>query len=111
MTTYKVVVLEDFRKDIKKLIKKHKHIEDDLKKLFNKLQAGNLEGDRIKEIKEVVYKMRLKSSDNNKGKSGGFRVIYEVQQDKIVIQLIQIYSKAKKANTTQAEIQRRLKSN
>jgi mRNA-degrading endonuclease RelE of RelBE toxin-antitoxin system len=62
----------------------------------------------IRGVKEVVYKTRIKSSDNNKGKSGGFRVIYEVEEDKIIIHLIQVYSKSKKDNTSNTEIKRRL---
>lgn len=105
---YTIEPIEPFLKDLKTLSKKYKHIEEDLEVLLDKLKEGFLEGNRIKGLKEVIYKTRLKSSDNNKGKSGGFRVIYEVEKDKIIIQLIQVYSKSKKSNTSNPEIKRRL---
>ena len=105
---YTIKPIKLFLKDLRTLSKKYTHIEDDLEILLTKLQKGILEGDRIRGLKEVVYKTRVKSSDNNKGKSGGFRVIYEIEEDKIIIHLIQVYSKSKKDNTNNTEIKRRL---
>lgn len=105
---YQLEVIEDFKKDVKKLIKKYKHIEDDLNSFFEDLSQNDIAGKKLKGFDATLYKARMKSSDNNKGKSGGFRVIYEKQDDKLIIYLIEIYSKSQKNNTNKAEIEKRL---
>ena len=102
--------LVQFDKDLKKLSKKYPHIEQDLKVFFNKIKNGALIGEKMKNLNSPIYKARVKSSDNKKGKSGGFRVIYQKLDNILTITLIEIYSKSQKENTTNREIQRRLKN-
>jgi mRNA-degrading endonuclease RelE of RelBE toxin-antitoxin system len=50
-------------------------------------------GDCLQHIGYTVYKVRFKNSNNNKGKSAGYRMIYyAVQYEKIV--LLSLYSKS-----------------
>ena len=50
------------------------------------------------EIKDNIYKIRIKNSDNNKGKSGGYRVVtYIINEEKNIV-LVTIYSKSKQNN-------------
>ncbi len=53
-----------------------------------------------------IYKIRLKSSDMSKGKSGSFRVIYYVIFEDSKIYLLTIYSKGEKENISWEEIER-----
>lgn len=83
----------NFIRDLRDLSKSYRHIKSDLQPLIDQLLQGETPGDRIKGIKSIVYKVRLKNSDVQKGKSGGYGAVYYLQsQDKIV--LITIYSKS-----------------
>ncbi|NQZ07272.1 MAG: type II toxin-antitoxin system RelE/ParE family toxin [Algicola sp.] len=82
----------EFRKNIRHLSKKYRTIKSDLSTLFQELESGQTPGDQIQGTGATLYKVRVKNSDINKGKSGGYRVIYYIKQaDKTV--LLAIYSK------------------
>lgn len=81
-----------FQRDLRDLAKRYRQIRSDLQPLIEQLQAGELPGDRLSGVKYAVFKVRLKNSSIQKGKSGGYRVIYYLKTyDKIV--LATIYSK------------------
>jgi mRNA-degrading endonuclease RelE of RelBE toxin-antitoxin system len=61
--------------------------------LIEQLQAGDIPGDRIAGVKYQVFKVRLKNSNIQKGKSGGYRVIYYLKTEREII-LATIYSKS-----------------
>jgi mRNA-degrading endonuclease YafQ of YafQ-DinJ toxin-antitoxin module len=46
---------DKFKKDIKKLRKRHDSIENDIQPLIEQLEAGEIPGDRIVENKYPVY--------------------------------------------------------
>ena len=50
-----------------------------------------------------MYKIRLKNSSINKGKSGGFRVIYYLITKENTIEIMNIFSKNEKENLTKEE--------
>ncbi len=82
-----------FQKDLRALAKRFRQVRSDLQPLIDQLQAGELPGDRVAGVTYTVYKVRLKNSAVQKGKSGGYRVIYYVKTaDKII--LATIYSKS-----------------
>ena len=105
---YQIKIIKPFQKDIKQLAKKHPNIQKDLECLFEILSQGNIIGTKLQNFNANLYKVRLKSSDNNKGKSGGFRIIYEVKKSLFIIRLIEIYSKSNKTNINNTKIQKRL---
>jgi mRNA-degrading endonuclease RelE of RelBE toxin-antitoxin system len=92
-----------FRKDIKKLSKRYRSVREDIEPLIARLEAGETPGDRIAENKYSVYKVRVKNGDIKKGKSGGYRVIYYIQTESIIL-LVTIYSKSDLANIGTEEI-------
>lgn len=68
-----------FKKDVKRLKKKYRSIQADVEPFLDVLRKHQCPGDRLQEVgAHVVYKERLKNSDNNKGQSGGYRVLYLV---------------------------------
>jgi mRNA-degrading endonuclease RelE of RelBE toxin-antitoxin system len=82
-----------FKRDLRDLAKRYRQIRSDLQPLIEQLQAGELPGDRIAGIKYIVFKVRIRNSGNQKGKSGGYRVIYYFKAvDKII--LATIYAKS-----------------
>ena len=82
-----------FQKDIKRLGKKYPKIKTDLSPLIKQLENGETPGDAIQGVGYEVYKVRVRNSDVQRGKSGGYRVIYYVQTEDAVILLI-IYTKS-----------------
>jgi mRNA-degrading endonuclease RelE of RelBE toxin-antitoxin system len=82
-----------FKKDLKALAKRYRSIRKDLEPLITELQSGETPGDQIQGLEHTVFKVRLKNSDTNKGKSGGYRVIYYLRSQ-TGITLITIYSKS-----------------
>jgi mRNA-degrading endonuclease RelE of RelBE toxin-antitoxin system len=82
-----------FKRDIRELAKRYRSIRSDIQPLIEQLQAGELPGDRIAGVKYQIFKVRLKNSNLQKGKSGGYRVIYYVKNEQEVI-LATIYSKS-----------------
>ena len=67
------------------------------------LLQGETPGDCIKGVGSIFYKVRLKNSDVQKGKSGSYRALYYLKsQDKIV--LVAIYSKSDQTDIGAATI-------
>jgi mRNA-degrading endonuclease RelE of RelBE toxin-antitoxin system len=93
----------NFIRDLRDLSKSYRHIKSDLQPLIDQLLQGETPGDRIKGVKSIVYKVRLKNSDVQKGKSGGYRALYYLKsQDKIL--LVTIYSKSDRTDIDAATI-------
>lgn len=82
-----------FKKDLRELAKRYRSIRSDIQPLIEQLQAGEILGDRIAGVKYQVFKVRLKNSNIQKGKSGGYRVIYYLKTAQAII-LATIYSKS-----------------
>ena len=101
---------DEFKNSLRKLARKYRSIRKDIQPLLEKLQQGEFQGDRIANIGYTVFKQRVKNSDNKKGKSAGYRVIYYIKTtDKVV--LITIYSKSEQADIAESEIKRIVERN
>jgi len=92
---YKIKLSEEFLKNIKTLAKKYRNIKNDIKSISDELSENPFLG---VEIGTNTYKVRVKNSDNNKGKSGGYRVITYVVDEENNIFLVTIYSKSEQNN-------------
>lgn len=82
-----------FKRDLQNLAKRYRSIRSDLQPLIEQLQSGEIIGDRIIGIEYQVFKVRLKNSNIQKGKSGGYRVVYYLKTSTKII-LATIYSKS-----------------
>jgi mRNA-degrading endonuclease RelE of RelBE toxin-antitoxin system len=98
-----VIFAEAFLNDLKHLKKKYRHVLDDVDLLVERLRIGETPGDQIPNVGYNTYKVRLKSSDLTKGKSGGFRVIYYLQTSTDRI-LLTIYVKMERSDISPSEI-------
>ncbi|MDB9491484.1 type II toxin-antitoxin system RelE/ParE family toxin [Dolichospermum circinale CS-534/05] len=78
---------------MRELAKRYRSIRSDIQPLIDQLQAGEIPGDRIAGIKYQVFKVRVKNSNIQKGKSGGYRVIYYLKNAQGII-LTTIYFKS-----------------
>lgn len=68
----KIVLTDEFRRQAKKLSKKHRSLKTDIELLFESLLENPYQGDKIA---EDTYKVRLAIKSKGRGKSGGARVI------------------------------------
>ena len=72
--------------------------------MIEKLQAGDFVGDQIPGTGYTVFKVRVRNSDIQKGKSAGYRLIYQLESPTSVLLLL-IYSKLDQIDVAVQEIQ------
>ena len=108
--------LEEFRKDFKKLVKKFRTLEDDLKtfianqlKLSHKLNIDNKGVVRIADLGfeyPKIYKAKKFSCKalRGKGAASGIRVIYAYYEKEDIIEFIEIYYKGDKEDEDRKRI-------
>ena len=94
-----------FVRFLKHLAKKYRNIQADLQPLIDRLERGETPGVRVKGVKPPTYKVRVKSGDISKGKSGGYRVIYYLRTADF-IGLLAIYAKSERTDIRPQEIRR-----
>jgi mRNA-degrading endonuclease RelE of RelBE toxin-antitoxin system len=82
-----------FKRDLRDLSKRYRSIRTDIKPLIERLQLGETPGDEIIGSKDKIFKVRLKNSNIQRGKSGGYLAVYYVKTEKEII-LVTIYSKS-----------------
>ncbi|MEG4036270.1 type II toxin-antitoxin system RelE/ParE family toxin [Microcoleus sp. S36b_A4] len=71
---------------------------------MEQLTRGELPGDRIAGVGYAVFKLRVRNSDTQKGKSGGYRLIYYVQTATGII-LLTLYTKSEQVDIAAEDIQ------
>ena len=98
-----IIATPDFQTQLRRLAKRYRSLQTDLQTLFTELQNGNCPGDQISGTTYTVFKVRIKNSDIQKGKSAGYRVIYQLKNN-ICILLITLYSKSDESSITAREI-------
>jgi mRNA-degrading endonuclease RelE of RelBE toxin-antitoxin system len=98
-----VTVSDRFATEIRQLAKRYRRIRLDIQPVINQLEAGELPGDQIPGMDYTLFKVRVKNSDAQRGKSGGYRVIYYLKTVTLII-LVTIYSKSDKSDITATEV-------
>ena len=88
-------VTPDFQKQLRKLEKRYRKIKSDIEPILMQIQMGSIVGDRLQGIDAEIFKVRVRNSDTNRGKSGGYRVIYWLELPECVV-LLDIYSKSER---------------
>jgi mRNA-degrading endonuclease RelE of RelBE toxin-antitoxin system len=98
-----VIALPTFARNIRALIKKYRSILEDIQPIIIQLENGETPGDQVAGIGYPVFKLRIKNSDNQKGKSGGYRLIYYLNtNDKIL--LLTLYSKSEQDDVVAGDL-------
>lgn len=95
----------EFKRNLRALAKKYRHIRSDVQPVINQLVSGNFIGDQIPRTGFTVFKVRVRNSDLRKGKRAGYRLIYYLQSQNEII-LITIYSKTEQSDVSAARIRR-----
>jgi len=93
-----------FERQFRSLFKRYRQIRSDVQPVIEQLQAGEVLGDRLSGLNVIVFKVRVKNSDIQKGKSAGYRLIYQIQMPTRVI-LLAIYAKSDQASISTTEIE------
>ncbi len=93
----------EFKRNIRQLSKKYQSIQSDIQNIIDELQFGNFLGEQVPGTGFTIYKVRVRNSDNQRGKSGGYRVIYFLKQRSSII-LVTIYSKSEQSDISMKEI-------
>jgi mRNA-degrading endonuclease RelE of RelBE toxin-antitoxin system len=92
-----------FKRRLKGLAKRYRQIQQDIQPVLEQILRGNFVGEQIAGTTYTVYKVRAKNSDAQAGKSGGYRLIYQIEAPSSVI-LHLIYSKTDQATIAADEI-------
>jgi mRNA-degrading endonuclease RelE of RelBE toxin-antitoxin system len=98
----------EFKRNLRVLSKKYRHIRSDVQPVIDQIQAGEFVGDKIPRVKYTVFKVRIKNSDIQKGKRSGYRFIYYLKTKTNVI-LVTIYSKLEQSDISAEQIRRILR--
>jgi mRNA-degrading endonuclease RelE of RelBE toxin-antitoxin system len=104
--SYKIELTDNFKKEAKKLIKKHASLRTEIADLGKELAENPTTGTPLG---NDVYKIRLAIASKNKGKSGGARVISFVKIIDKTVFLLSIYNKGEKDTISDKEIEELLK--
>jgi mRNA-degrading endonuclease RelE of RelBE toxin-antitoxin system len=99
----------DFQSQFKFLKKRYRKIKTDIRSTLDDLESGQTPGDQISGIDAIVMKVRVKNSDTQKGKSGGYRLIYWIVSPELIV-LLDIYSKSDQENITLNEVRQIIKN-
>jgi len=99
-----------FKRTVKRLKKKFPSVNKDLDSIFSQLENEPPIGVPIPLINAPVYKVRIKNSDIQKGKSRGYRLVYKFDEKNKMITPLILYFKAEKTNVFNREIRDMLDS-
>ncbi len=99
----------EFKRNLRQLSKKYRHIKSDLQPLLEDLESGQTPGDQIPGVSYPVFKVRVKNTDIRKGKRAGYRLIYYVKTPEALV-LITIYSKTEQGDVSPQTIRRIIES-
>jgi mRNA-degrading endonuclease RelE of RelBE toxin-antitoxin system len=94
-----------FKRQLRRLSRKYRRIRSDVQPVITQLEAGETPGDQVQGICHTVYKVRVRNSDAQRGKSGGYRIIYYLPTQDSVL-LVTIYSKTEQSDIDDAEVAR-----
>jgi mRNA-degrading endonuclease RelE of RelBE toxin-antitoxin system len=100
---YDVFLPEFFKRIVKDLKKKYPSVTEDLKPALRLVASNPNIGKGLQGFGDIM-KLRVKNSDIGKGKSGGYRLIYLVDQDGQKVIPLLIYSKSQKQDVTSKEL-------
>ena len=102
----RVETAPEFEISAKRLERRYRLVHQDVERLTDELEAGVRPQDRrLPNIGAPhVYKARLCNTSARRGASGGFRVVYRVMDDTILLLLI--WSKSQISDIPDSEISR-----
>ena len=102
--SYDIYFCDSFKKAIKHFKKRYPNVTEDVSKAIRELQETPTKGDVIRGAKGA-RKVRVANSDMNKGKSGGYRLLYYVVDEPTKsIYLVMLFAKNEQENISTKEV-------
>jgi addiction module RelE/StbE family toxin len=102
--SYKVVLSTSFKKSVKQLKKRFPSVTKDVSHVIEELTEDPKIGTVIPHG-HGVRKLRVRNSNLERGKSGGYRLVYDVvDEPEPTVYLLLLYSKSDKQNVTTKEL-------
>ncbi len=106
--TYNVRLTASFKRSVKKLKRRYPHIKDDVQEgvelLLQTPQLGV-----VVPGSGGIRKIRLPNRDAKRGKSGGYRLLYYLEDtESQALYLLFVYSKSDRADVTRRELKQLL---
>ncbi len=95
----------EFKRNLRALSKKYRHIRSDIQPVIGQLEAGEFMGDLVPRVQYTIFKVRVRNSDIRKGKRSGYRLIYHLKSPKNLI-LVTLYSKLDQSDISAMQIKR-----
>jgi mRNA-degrading endonuclease RelE of RelBE toxin-antitoxin system len=93
----------EFKRALRKLNRRYRSLREDLSPLLASLEAGKTPGDPLQHNGYTTFKVRVKNSDAQRGKSGGYRVIYYLKTADSVL-LVTLYCKSTQSDVEPNEV-------
>lgn len=100
--SYSIKTISVFDRNLKKLAKRYASLKTDFADLLENLSENPVQGTSLG---NNVYKIRMKISAKNKGKSGGARIISHVVIQNETVYLLTIYDKSEQETISDKQIQ------
>lgn len=106
----RIIVVDTFKREVKRLIKKHASLKGELAILESQLSENPRLG---VQVHENTFKIKLAVRSKGKGKSGGLRVITHVvelevlieeQENETILFLLSIYDKSEMENISDSRL-------
>ena len=69
----------EFKRNIRRLARKYRRIRSDVAPVISQLEQGETPGDQIQRTGYAVFNVRVRNSDAQHGKRGGYRMLYYVK--------------------------------
>jgi mRNA-degrading endonuclease RelE of RelBE toxin-antitoxin system len=105
---YQVVLARSFKHSLKKLKKRYNNVNNDIRAEVQELLKNPNTGVVIRGG-GGVRKTRVRNTDSAKGKSGGYRLLYYVENKPIpTIYLLLLYAKSDQDDVTRNELEQLL---
>jgi mRNA-degrading endonuclease RelE of RelBE toxin-antitoxin system len=106
MERFDIVLGETFKKEFRKLLKKHRSLLEELENITENIATNPIQGTPLG---RNCYKIRLAIKSKGQGKSGGARIIFcvVVVEEKVV--LVSIYDKAEQSTISDKKLRQILK--
>lgn len=103
--SYKIVLAPSFKQSLKKLKKRYRHVKDDTRTAIQVLLQSPKLG-VVTPGGSGIRKLRVRNTDLDKGKSGGYRLLYYVvDEPNATIYLLLIYAKSDRTDVSRRELE------
>ena len=95
----------EFKRNLRVLAKKYRHIRSDIQPVIDQLRAGEVIGNQVPRTRYTIFKVRVWNTDIQKGKRSGYRLVYHLRTPTNII-LVTIYSKLDQTDILAEQIRR-----